>query len=111
MVDYIPYNPDEDFRDFFEMVKTYSEGHQTSVLVLSQISRDADSEYRKFGRPILDDLPMQNCLDIIDNIIFLYREDYYSGGDTGEAEAIFEKCPSGYRTISLWRDEERATFL
>ncbi len=61
---------------------------------------------RKNKRPLLRDLPMQNCLDLVDNIITLYREDYYSGGDTGEAEAIFVKCPFVKITIQLKWDKE-----
>ena len=54
---------------------------------------------------------MQDCLDIIDNVIMLYREDYYTGGSTGEAEAIFVKSPLGEDTIPLTWDADRASFL
>ncbi len=109
VLDFIPFQSDEDYRELFERLKSFAEKYHTPVIVISQISRKVGG--RKNKRPKLRDLPMQNCLDIIDNVIMLYREDYYTGGSTGEAEAIFVKCPLGEGTIPLTWDADRASFL
>ena len=54
---------------------------------------------------------MQDCLDIIDNVVILYREDYYTGENTGEAEAIFVKSPIDKETIYLTWNASKASFL
>ncbi len=109
VIDYIPYDPDESLRDFFETIKAFAQKRRSHVLIVSQVSREADG--REDKRPRLSDLPMQDCLDLIDNVVFLYREDRYTNGNTGEAEAIFAKSPLGEKTIRLRWDSTRATFL
>ena len=111
VIDFVPYDLDEDLREFFETMKAFAQGHQSSVLIVSQISRKADG--RKDKRPLVHDLPvsMQNCLDLVDNVVFLYREDDYTNGHTGEAEAIFAKGSLEEETISLRWDANRASFL
>ena len=93
----------------FEKLKNYAQERHTPVLVISQISRKVDGLKNK--RPRLRDLPMQDCLDIIDNVVMLYREDYYTGGNTGEAEAIFAKSTIGKGTISLMWNANKSSFL
>ena len=109
VIDYVPFDESEGLRGVFEKLKNYAQEHHTPVLVISQISRKVDG--RKNKRPLLRDLPMQDCLDTIDNVIMLYREDYYTGGSTGEAEAIFVKCPLGIEKIQLIWDADRSSFL
>ena len=109
VIDFVSFDENEKQRELFEKLKDYAQERHSSVLVISQISRKVDG--RKNKRPTLHDLPMQNCLDIIDNVIMLYREDYYTGGSTGEAEAIFVKSPIGEGTIPLMWDANRASFL
>ena len=109
VIDYIPSEENSEYRELFEKLKDYAQKRHSPVLVISQLSRKVDG--RKNKRPKLSDLPMQNCLDIIDNVIMLYREDYYTGGSTGEAEAIFVKCPLGIEMIPLMWDARRASFL
>ena len=60
------------------------------MLIISQLPRSIDERDDK--RPKLSDLPMANSLGLIDNVIFLYREDYYTGENTGAAEAIIAKA-------------------
>lgn len=110
VIDYVPYDLNEDLRGFFETIKAFAQGHQSPVLIISQISRKADG--RKDKRPLVRDLSlsMQNCLDLVDNIVFLYREDYYTHGNTGEAEAIFAKGPLE-ETISLKWNANLSSFL
>lgn len=109
VIDFIPSEENSGYRELFEKLKDYAQKRHSPVLVISQISRKVDG--RKNKRPKLRDLPMQNCLDIIDNVIMLYREDYYTGGSTGTAEAIFVKSPIGEETIPLMWDADRASFL
>ena len=109
VIDYVPFDEGEGLRGVFEKLKNYAQEHHTPVLVISQISRKVDK--RKNKRPLLRDLPMQDCLDLIDNVITLYREDFYTGGSTGEAEAIFVKSPVDEVSIKLAWDADRASFL
>ena len=109
VLDFVPFDEGEGLREMFEKLKNYAQERHTPVLVISQISRKVDG--RKNKRPRLRDLPMQDCLDIIDNVVMLYREDYYTGGNTGEAEAIFAKSPIGKGTISLTWNANKASFL
>jgi len=109
VLDYVPCDEREDHRELFERLKAYAQEHDAPVLVISQVPRKIDK--RKNKRPLLQDLPMQYCLDLIDNVIMLYREDYYTGESTGTTEAIIVKSPSGEKTIPLSWDAQRATFL
>lgn len=111
VIDYVPFDEEKSLRDVFEKLKNYAQQHhtRTPVLVISQISRKVDG--RKNKRPLLRDLPMQDCLDLLDNVIMLYREDYYTGENTGKAEAIFVKSPMGKTTVQLTWNAERASFL
>ena len=109
VLDFVPFDEGEGVRELFEKLKDYAQRHHSPVLVISQVSRKVDG--RKNKRPRLRDLPMQDCLDIIDNVVMLYREDYYTGENTGEAEAIFVKSPIDKETIYLTWNSSKASFL
>lgn len=110
VIDYIPINESGDLRETFQKLREYAQTHQAPVLVLSQLSRKIET--RRDKHPLLRDLPapMQDCLDLIDNVIMLFREGYYSGENTDKAEVIFVKG-SGEKTIPLTWDGKQATFL
>ncbi len=109
VVDDINYGQEYDFPRLFEDLKIYAEEHMSPILVLSQLPRKIDA--RKNKRPLLRDIPMKECLDLIDNVIFLYRENYYTGEEGGEAEAIVAKCKLGKEVIPLKWNAEKASFL
>ena len=63
-------------------LKKLAEDDNISVIVTSQLSRKADM--RKNHRPIIEDLIVYDgWKDIVDNVIFLYRPEYY-GIDTDD---------------------------
>lgn len=64
------------------------------VIALAQLSRAVESRADK--RPILSDLRESGSLEQdADNVIFIHREDYYTHGNTNEAEIIIAKQRSG----------------
>lgn len=64
------------------------------VIALAQLSRAVESRADK--RPILSDLRESGSLEQdADNVLFIHREDYYTHGNTNEAEIIIAKQRSG----------------
>ena len=83
------------------------------VIVLSRISKRI--ERRKDKHPLLTDLWNSTSIkDILDKILFLYREDYYDFSEPekrGIAEIIVAKNNNGETgTVNLLYDSEKRTF-
>ena len=79
-------------------LKAIAKEFQVAVLALSQLSRSVESRADK--RPLLSDLRESGAIEQdADNVIFIYREDYYSTGDdkpkTHMAEVIVAKHRAG----------------
>ncbi len=109
VIDYVPNDAEEGVREMLEKLHEYSGKNHVPVLVLSQVSRRV--EMRKNKHPLLKDLPVRDCMELIDNVIMLYRESYYTGEDSDRAEAVFAKSPRGNDTVELRWDKDRATFM
>lgn len=73
-----------------------------AVLILSQISRGV--EEREDHRPVLEDLLESSIKSVVDNVLFLYRDDYYNNKSKlkGLADICVAKSVNGDRgTIAL----------
>lgn len=65
-----------------------------SVIALAQLNRALESRAEK--RPLLSDLRESGSIEQdADNVLFIHREDYYTRGNTNEAEIIIAKQRSG----------------
>lgn len=64
------------------------------VIALAQLNRALESRAEK--RPLLSDLRESGSIEQdADNVLFIHREDYYTHGNTNEAEIIIAKQRSG----------------
>lgn len=64
------------------------------VIALAQLNRALESRAEK--RPMLSDLRESGSIEQdADNVLFIHREDYYTHGNTNEAEIIVAKQRSG----------------
>ena len=99
-------------QDVYKKLNELTRNHNVSVLIIDSIY---SVERRKNRRPLLQDLRRYDCLDLIDNVIMLYRNAYYDGWQYGsstcEAEAIVAKSMSGNNVISLNFNIDERTFL
>lgn len=107
--DFLPYEESDQYSGLLNDFKALAIELNFPILLILPLPRTVDARDNK--RPLLSDLPMKNSMEFIDNVILLYREDYYTGEATGTAEAIIVKSPSGETMISLSWDVDRATFL
>lgn len=64
------------------------------VIALAQLNRALESRAEK--RPLISDLRESGSIEQdADNVLFIHREDYYTHGNTNEAEIIIAKQRSG----------------
>jgi len=80
------------------------------ILVLSQLSRAVEA--RKSKKPSLSDLRDSGCIEQdADMVWLLYREEYYSGKNPGEAELYIAKHRNGpVGSIKLMFNEKLVRF-
>ena len=122
LIDYIQLMWDETkrFRTHIEEVcqiiddlSSISKREQLPIMFFSQLMRDVDR--RENRRPELNDLYRlyPNIAEVVDGIIFLYRESYYSEDlNDDSAEIIIAKNPLGdTRTLKIRFDREYVSFL
>ena len=122
LIDYIQLMWDETkrFRTHIEEVcqiiddlSSISKREQLPIMFFSQLMRDVDR--RENRRPELNDLYRlyPNIAEVVDGIIFLYRESYYSEDlNDDSAEIIIAKNPLGdARTLKIRFDREYVSFL
>ena len=78
-----------------QCLKSCAQRLSIPIIVLSQINQIPESRTDK--RPILSDLRWIDCVDPVDQILFLYREDYYyrDAEQYNIAEFILAKHPEG----------------
>jgi replicative DNA helicase len=75
-------------------LKDLAKGLRKPVIAAAQINRAVEGRQDK--RPTMADLRESGEIEAAaDNIILLYREDYYGGEKTGETEAILAKQRNG----------------
>ncbi len=108
ILDYIQLLQVSDMKKTIAMLHRMAEDFSAPVLIISQLPRSIDERDDKY--PKLSDLPMVDSLGLIDNVIFLYREDYYTEGNTGAAEAIIAKGAEGEEIIHLSWDAEQGLY-
>ena len=122
LIDYIQLMWDETkrFRTHIEEVcqiiddlSSISKREQLPIMFFSQLMRDVDR--RENHRPELNDLYRlyPNIAEVVDGIIFLYRESYYSEDlNDDSAEIIIAKNPLGdTRTLKIRFDRGRVSFV
>ena len=122
LIDYIQLMWDETkrFRTHIEEVcqiiddlSSISKREQLPIMFFSQLMRDVDR--RENRRPELNDLYRlyPNIAEVVDGIIFLYRESFYSEDlNDDSAEIIIAKNPLGdTRTLKIRFDREYVSFL
>ena len=122
LIDYIQLMWDETkrFRTHIEEVcqiiddlSSISKREQLPIMFFSQLMRDVDR--RENRRPELNDLYRlyPNIAEVVDGIIFLYRESYYSEDlNDDSAEIIIAKNPLGdTRTLKIRFDRGRVSFV
>lgn len=102
IVDYLqlmqlPWKTETREREVSEMsrlLKSFAKELRIPVIALSQLNRGVES--RSNRRPILSDLRESGAIEQdADVIMMLYREDYYEGSNTNEAEVIINKQRNG----------------
>lgn len=122
LIDYIQLMWDETkrFRTHIEEVcqiiddlSSISKREQLPIMFFSQLMRDVDR--RENRRPELNDLYRlyPNIAEVVDGIIFLYRESFYSEDlNDDSAEIIIAKNPLGdTRTLKIRFDRGRVSFV
>ena len=86
-------NPDRavEIRYIAEELKAIAVKHNVSIMVLSQISSRV--EEREDHKPKLEDFEEENLAYFFDNVLFVYRDDYYDSDDEykDKATIIVEK--------------------
>lgn len=81
-------------------LKELASGLNIPVAAAAQINREVENRQSK--RPMLSDLRESGEIEqAADNVIMLYREDYYEGEKTGDTELILAKQRNG-PTGSAW---------
>lgn len=108
-------NHKEEVRWIVKELARISEERQIPILILSQLPRDIDK--REDKRPQLADMRRDICAEDVDQVIFLYRNDYYEGGGDKEptaevsAEIIVAKSKTGTKkTVQAWFSREYLSF-
>ena len=95
IVDYVQLVPGVAFRpdatgktmtELYEDFRRLAQDMNCPIILLSQVSRAI--EQREDKRPVISDLSVRQITSVVDNVLFLYRDDYYDNEseDKGFAE-------------------------
>lgn len=80
----------ESYGKILKELKSLAEELDCSMLVEAQLPRSVD--VREDHRPVISDFfNAQAVSDYVDNVLFLYREGYYTKEPSGETELIIAK--------------------
>lgn len=102
IIDFLQLMAQEDSVDSCLMrLKSIAQELSLPIIVLSQLNRTVEARSDK--RPIITDLLWVESLDRVDQILFLYRDDFYKHHDEeqdNKAEFILAKHPDGKSGIA-----------
>lgn len=90
-------NECQEITEISRSLKALAKALDVPIIAIAQLNRDVDSRSDK--RPVLSDLRGSGSIEQdADNVLFIYREDYYRtdcGGNTNVAEVIVAKQRAG----------------